>query len=76
MENKIISKVQEAVDTLDVLADSYGIARASKIAVLANHLIEISRNVSAMQKELDELRKFKEEHAEHDDKRNEVPAES
>lgn len=76
MKDNTMAKAQDAINTLDALADCYGIARASKIAILANQIIEISKDISAMQKELMELRKFKEEHTEHDNQRNEVPAES
>ena len=74
MEKNTISKVQEAMDTLERIADSYGVARASFIAILANRLNEIGKDVSALQNEVAELREHKEEHS--DDKRNEVPAES
>ena len=74
MKNNITAKVQDAMDTLERIADSYGVARASFIAILANCLNEIGKDVSALQNEVEELREHKEEHS--DDKRNEVPAES
>ena len=76
MENKIYKTLKSAMDELDSIADTYGVARASHITLLANTLLEIKRAVGDLTKELDELRKFKEEHTENDDKRNEVPAES
>lgn len=74
MEKNTTAKVQDAMDILERIADSYGVARASYIAILANRLIELGKDVSALQNEVTELREHKEEHS--DDKRNEVPAES
>ena len=74
MEKNTTAKVQDAMDILERIADSYGVARASYIAILANRLIELGKDVSALQNEVAELREYKEEHS--DDKRNEVPAES
>lgn len=76
MEKNITVKVQEAMNTLERIADSYGVARASYIAILADRLIELGKEVSALQNEVTELREYKEEHGEHDDKSNEVSAES
>ena len=76
MENKIMKKINAALKSLDSVADSFGAARATHIAILGNHLLAIREAVIGMQKELDELREFKEEHGEHDDKCNEVSAES
>jgi hypothetical protein len=76
MENKIMNEINAALRSLDSVADSFGAARSTHIAILGNHLLAIRESALAMQKELDELRKFKEEHSEHDDKCNEVSAES
>ena len=76
MENKIMKEIGGALKSLDNVADSFGAARSTHIAILGNYLLAIRENALAMQKELDELRKFKEEHSEDDDKRNEVSAES
>lgn len=76
MENKIMSEINAAMKSLDNVADTFGAARSTHIAILGNHLLAIREAVIGMQKELDELRKFKEEHSEHDDKCNEVSAES
>jgi hypothetical protein len=76
MENKIMKEINAAMKSLDSVADSFGAARSTHIAILGNHLLAIREAVIGMQKELDELRKFKEEHSEHDDKCNEVSAES
>lgn len=75
MDN-ITAKINAALKSLDSVADSFGAARSTHIAILGNHLLAIREAVIGMQKELDELRKFKEEHSEHDDKCNEVSAES
>ena len=76
MDNKIMNEINAAMKSLDNVADSFGAARSTYIAILGNHLLAIRKAVIGMQKELDELRKFKEEHGEHDDKSNEVSAES
>jgi hypothetical protein len=76
MENKIMNEINAALRSLDSVADSFGAARSTHIAILGNHLLEIRGIATKMQAELEELRKFKEEHSEHDDKCNEVSAES
>lgn len=76
MKNEIIGHVKSAMDSLDKIADTYGVARSMHIVRTANALIEVNKEVSAMLKELEELRKFKEEHSGNDDKRNEVSTES
>ena len=75
MDN-ITAKLKEAMDSLDKIADTYGVARSMHITQAASALIEVNKEVGAMLKELEDLRKFKEEHSEHDDKCNEVSAES
>lgn len=74
MDNKIFDSIKGAMDELDDIADSFGVNRAHHISMLAGHLVEIRRTSLKMTKELEELRKFKEEHS--DNKRDEVPAES
>lgn len=76
MDNKIMIEVNEAMKSLDSVADSFGAARSTHIAILGNHLLAIRESALAMQKELEKLRRSKEEHGENDDKRNEVSAES
>lgn len=76
MENKIMNEINAALNSLDSVADSFGAARSTHIAILGNHLLAIRESVLAMQTELDKLRRSKEEYSEYDDKRNEVPAES
>lgn len=76
MENKIMGEINAALKSLDSVADSFGAARSTHIAILGNHLLAIRDSALAMQTELDKLRRFKEEHSEHDDKCNEVSAES
>ena len=76
MDNKITIKVKKAMEELDRIADTYGVARATHITMLASHLMELNEMVCKQNKELEDLRKFKEEHSEHDDKRNEVSTES
>jgi hypothetical protein len=73
---KLIDLISRSADILDKIADSRGVARSTNIAILAQNLFDLSEEVGKLLKELEELRKFKEEHTEHDDKRNEVPAES
>ena len=73
---KLIDLITHSADILDKVADCRGVARSANIALLAQNLFDLSKEVGELLKELDELRKFKEEHTEHDDKRNEVPAES
>lgn len=73
---KLIDLISSSADVLDKIADSRGVARSTNIAILAQNLFDLSEEVGKLLKELDELRRFKEEHTEHDDKRNEVPAES
>ena len=76
MENKIMNEINAALRSLDSVADSFGAARSTHIAILGNHLLAIRESALAMQKEIEELRRSKEEHSEHDDKCNEVSAES
>lgn len=76
MENKIMNEINAAMKSLDNVADTFGAARSTHIAILGNHLLAIRDSVLAMQTELDKLRRSKEEHSEHDDKCNEVSAES
>ena len=76
MENQISNYIMQAAETLEKLADSHGVARAKNIFMLSQLLVSVSAEAGDMMKELDELRKFKEEHSEHDDQRNEVSAES
>jgi hypothetical protein len=76
MENKIMNEINSALKSLDSVADSFGAARATHIAILGNHLLAIRESALTMQTELDKLRRSKEEHIEHDDKSNEVSAES
>lgn len=76
MENKIYKTLKSAMDELDGIADSFGVARSTHISLLAGYLIELRNMIAEIAKELEELRKFKEEHTEHDDQRNKVQAES
>lgn len=62
MENKIYGIIKKAMGELESIADSFGVARATHITVLAGHLIELRNAGTEMMKELEELRKFKEEH--------------
>lgn len=71
---KLIDLISRSADILDKIADSRGVARSTNIAILAQNLFDLSEEVGKLLKELEELRKFKEEHS--DDQRNEVPAES
>ena len=66
MQNKISNYIMQAAETLEKLADSHGVARAKNIFVLSQLLVSISEEAGDMQKELDELRKFKEEHRDDD----------
>lgn len=72
---KLFNLIENAADTLDKVADARGVSRATKITLLSELILSMVKEANAIAKELDELRKFKEEH-EHDDQRNEVPAES
>lgn len=76
MKKSIEEYIIQSAGTLEKLADSRGVARVKYIYELSQLLVIISQEAGIMAKELEELRKFKEEHTEHDDKRNEVPAES
>ena len=67
MDNRISLKLKAAMDELDKVADTYGVARATHIALLANHLIEMAGLLA-------DIETNKERHD--DDKRNEVPTES
>lgn len=62
MENKIMSEINAAMKSLDSVADSFGAARSTHIAILGNHLLAIRESALAMQKELEELRKSGKEH--------------
>lgn len=68
MENKIMKEINGALKSLDNVADSFGAARSTHIAILGNRLLEISRDVKGMMTELEELRRFKEEHTDHPEK--------
>ena len=70
------TNLANAAAELEKVADSHGVARANHISMLARYLVALDSEFTEMQRELNDLRKFKEEHTEHDDKRNEVPAES
>jgi hypothetical protein len=63
MENKIMKEINAAMKSLDSVADSFGAARATHIAILGNHLLAIRESALAMQTELEELRKSGKEHA-------------
>lgn len=73
---KLFNLIENAADTLDKVADARGVSRAMKITLLSELILAMVEEVNAIAKELEELRKFKEEHTEHDDKCDEVPAES
>ena len=73
---KLFNLIANAADTLDKVADARGVSRTTKITLLSELILAMVEEANAITKELEELRKFKEEHTEHDDKRNEVPAES
>ena len=73
---KLINLINQSASALEKIADSRGVARASNITMLSELLLAMADEIGAIAKELDDLRKFKEEHTEHDDQRNEVPAES
>lgn len=62
MENKIMSEINSAMKSLDNVADTFGAARSTHIAILGNHLLAIRESALAMQKELEKLRKSGEEH--------------
>ena len=64
MSNNITAKLKAAMDSLDKIADTYGVARSMHITQAASALIEVNKEVGALMKELEELRKFKEEHTE------------
>lgn len=61
MESRIIKNLQRAMDSLDKVADTHGVARSMHITQAASALIEVNREVAGLMKELEELRKFKEE---------------
>lgn len=63
MENKIMSEINAAMKSLDNVADTFGAARSTHIAILGNHLLAIRESALAMQTELEKLRKSGEEHA-------------
>ena len=63
MENKIMKEINAAMKSLDSVADSFGAARSTHIAILGNHLLAIRESALAMQTELEELRKSGKEHA-------------
>lgn len=64
MSNNITAKLKAAMDSLDKIADTYGVARSMHITQAASAMIEVNKEVGALTKELEELRKFKEEHTE------------
>ena len=64
MSNNITAKLKAAMDSLDKIADTYGVARSMHITQAASALIEVNREVGVLTKELEELRKFKGEHTE------------
>lgn len=43
MKNEIMSKLQTAMNTLDRIADTYGVARATHIILLAESLLDLKR---------------------------------
>lgn len=72
MEYKITAKLKDAMDSLDKIADTYGVARSMHITQAASALIEVNKEVGALMKELEGLRKFKEEHEEREERCKEV----
>lgn len=75
-ETKKSRTLESAMKTLDKLADSFGVVRATHISMLAKYLVALEAEFKDMLKELDELRKFKEEHTDNDDQCDEVQADS
>lgn len=61
---KLIKLINQAAETLERIADSRGVARASNITMLSEILLAMADGIGGLAKELDELRKFKEEHSE------------
>ena len=67
MDNRISLKLKAAMDELDKVADTYGVARATHIALLANHLMEMAELLADIDNNKER----------HDDYQcNEVPSES
>lgn len=59
---KLINLINQSADVLEKIADSRGVARASNITMLSEILLAMADEIGGLAKELDELRKFKEEH--------------
>lgn len=59
---KLFNLIGNAADTLDKVADARGVSRATKITLLSELILAMVEEANAITKELDELRKFKEEH--------------
>ena len=74
--NELIKLINQSAETLEKIADSRGVARAVNIAHMSDQMLAMAEIIGEVSQELEELRKFKEEHSEHDDKCNEVSAES
>lgn len=72
MEYKITAKLKDAMDSLDKIADTYGVARSMHITQAASALIEVNKEACTLMKELEELRKFREEHKEREERCKEV----
>lgn len=59
---KLFNLIGNAADTLDKVADARGVSRATKITLLSELILAMVEEANAITKELDELRKYKDEH--------------
>ncbi len=48
MENKIMTKIKGAMRTLDAIADSHGVERATFISVMAQLLVDLRKMVTEL----------------------------
>jgi|GEM_PF-2048651 len=60
---KLINLINQSASTLEKIADSRGVARASNITMLSELLLAMADEIGGLAKELEDLRKFKEEHS-------------
>lgn len=60
---KLINLINQSASALEKIADSRGVARASNITMLSELLLAMADEIGGLAKELENLRKFKEEHS-------------
>ena len=66
------TNLANAAAELEKVADSHGVARANHISMLARYLVALDSEFTEMQRELNDLRKIKEEHSDDQSQGDEV----